>query len=128
MSQLLERLFKGGTNDRATPAGDRRVDARHAAGIDVLIEGRDGQSFPGTVINISLGGAAISVHVRSDGGIAEWLGRLDQNEELWLTGLIDTDVRCWVVVVDGHVLRVHFTDDDRFRDRLSDVIDRLPRV
>jgi hypothetical protein len=60
--------------------------------------------------------------------VTAWLARLDQNEELWFAGLLDSDAPCWVVVVDGHLLRVHFIDDDNFRDRLREVIDRLPRA
>jgi hypothetical protein len=129
MSRVFERLRKGSTETRASPTRDRRVDARHAASIEVCIQvARHCPPIAGTVINISLGGAAISVHERAGVDVTAWLARLDQNQELWLTGLLDSDVPCWVVVVDGHVLRVHFIDDDSFRDRLHGLIDRLPRA
>jgi hypothetical protein len=75
----------------------------------------------GTLVNLSLGGAAILIHQWN----AVWLDRLEQRDELWLTGLLDAPISCRVVVTDTGTLRVHFEDDAVLRQKLQDVIGRL---
>jgi hypothetical protein len=99
-----------------------RATSRFDADIPVLI-GPGGRSpAAGTVVNISLQGAAVRIH-----DAVEWLAHLDQGDELRMTGLLSAPLPCWVVVVDGDLLRIHFAMDAAQRSRLFELIGSLVR-
>jgi hypothetical protein len=102
---------------------ERRAHPRFA--MDQLVTvGPSGEApVTGTLVNLSLGGAAIRIHHWN----AAWLDRLEQRDQLWLTGLLDAPISCRVVVTDAGTLRVHFEDDAGGRPQLQDVIGRLAR-
>lgn len=100
---------------------ERRADKRYDALIPVTIGPPGLPPVAGLVINLSLGGAAVRMHEWN----TPWLVRLNQNDELWLTGLLDASTPCRVVVVDDDILRIHFSRDDALRRQLLDVIGRI---
>jgi hypothetical protein len=105
---------------------DRRGDDRYEAYHPVSIALPDRlPPVAGTVINISLGGAAIRIPGWTVRAPAEWLPHLTQGSELRLTGLIDVAVACWTVTIDAGVLRVRFSREDAVRERLIQVIEKL---
>src|SRR4051794_15721256 len=73
----------------------------------------------GTLVNLSLSGAAIRIHHWD----APWLERLNQSDQLWLAGILDAPFLCRVVVTDKGMVRVHFEDDAGLRRRIQWVID-----
>jgi PilZ domain len=87
--------------------------------------GRSDSPVAGTVINISLGGAAVHIPGWGPHAPAEWLNRLDRGQELRLDGLVDAQLSCWVVTVDAGVVRVRFPSDYALRCQLREVIDSL---
>jgi hypothetical protein len=76
----------------------------------------------GTLISVSLGGAAIRFH----GWIAEvpepWLTALNRGDELRLEGLIDTQMSCRTVTTESGVLRVQFAPDDAMRREVRSMV------
>lgn len=111
---------------------ERRTEERYEAYHPVSItpaglnpSGRPASLVGGTVINISLGGAAVHIPGWGAEAPAEWLNRLDRGDELRLDGLVDAPVSCWVVTVDAGVLRVRFSPDYALRCQLRELIDSL---
>jgi hypothetical protein len=108
------RHFRETTNRRR----DERYDAYHP--VTIRIPGMP--PVAGTLISVSLGGAAIRFH----GWIAEvpepWLTALNRGDELRLEGLIDTQTSCQTVTTEAGVLRVQFAPDDAMRRELRSMV------
>jgi hypothetical protein len=100
---------------------ERRAHARFEIDHPVTIGPLGESPVAGTIIDISLGGAAIRIHDWS----APWLTCLNQSDELWLDGFFDVPTSCRVVVTDDDLLRVHFAADDALRRQIRDIISRL---
>ena len=110
-------------------APERRADKRREVYIPVSIGPPGKQSIAGTIVSLSVGGAAVRLHQPRRGLRASWLDLLNQRDELWLGGLLDAPVACWVVVIDDDdVLRVHFAADDTPRQQIRDIISRLAPI
>ena len=105
-------------------APERRADKRYEVYLPVSIAPRGTQPIAGTIVNLSVRGAAIRLHQPRRGAQASWLDLLNQGDELWLGALLEAPVACWVVVIDDGVLRVHFGSDDELRGQLRGVIER----
>jgi hypothetical protein len=105
---------------------NRRADERYEAYQPVSI-GLPGRRVPveGTVINISLGGAAVVIPGWGTRSPARWLKHLERGDELRMAGLLDEVVSCRVVSVDIGVLRVRFSRDEVLRGQLRELIDGL---
>ena len=106
-------------------APERRADKRYEVYIPVSIAPRGTQPIAGTIVNLSVRGAAIRLHQPRRGLRASWLELLNQGDELWLGALLAALIACWVVVIDDDVLRVHFASDDELCGQLRGVIERL---
>jgi hypothetical protein len=63
----------------------------------------------GTVINISRGGAAVSIDGWNVGAPVDWLLLLKADDEMRLTGLRKGPTFCRVVALANDVLRVQFS-------------------
>jgi hypothetical protein len=63
----------------------------------------------GTVINISRGGAAISIDGWNMGAPVDWLLLLRADDEMCMTGLRKTPTSCRMVAFANDVLRVQFS-------------------
>jgi hypothetical protein len=63
----------------------------------------------GTVINISRGGAAISIEGWNMGAPVDWLLLLRADDEMRMTGLHKTPTSCRMVAFANDVLRVRFS-------------------
>ena len=124
---VLSSIFGVSQNRLGPPlifyARDDRDAVRHDANIPVSIQPRGMPPVAGTVIDISVGGAAIRIHRMNNA--ATWLFHLDQSDELGLTGLLADPMSCWVVTFDDDVLRVHFPPNGAVRHQLRGVIERL---
>jgi hypothetical protein len=121
LSAFLGRLLKRPVWSEVTNTHERRSDERQSAFIPVLIGLRGQPPLAGSVINISLNGAAIRINEWN----AAWLISLDQSDEMWLAGLLEVPVICWVVIVEKDVIRVHFAWDHEFRNQLQELIGKL---
>jgi hypothetical protein len=110
--------MSAGQWDPRTP--ERREHGRFAMEQLVTIGPFGDTPVPGTLVSLSLGGAAIRIHQWS----AAWLDRLEQRDELWLTGLLGGPISCRVVVTDSGILRVHFQEDAVLKRKIQDIIDR----
>jgi hypothetical protein len=101
---------------------DRRENERYEAYHPVTIRIPGMPPVAGTLISISLGGAAIRFH----GWIAEvpeaWLTDLKPGDELRLDGLVGVPMPCRTVTTAGGVLRVQFGQDDRLRHKLRSMV------
>ena len=106
-------------------APERRADKRYEVYIPVSIAPSGKQSIAGTIVSLSVRGAAIRLHQPRRGPRASWPDLLNQGDELWLGALLEATISCWVVVIDDDVLRVHFASDDELRDQLRGVIERM---
>jgi hypothetical protein len=106
----------------AGETADRRRDERYDAYHPVTIRMPGMPPVAGTLISISLGGAAIRFH----GWIAEvpepWLTALKRGDELRLEGLINTQTSCQTVTTEAGVLRVQFAPDDAMRRKLRSMV------
>ena len=104
---------------------DDRDAVRHDANIPVSIQLRGTPALTGSVINISIGGAAIQIHNWNNVALTQWFSLLEQGSELQLTGLIEMPMTSWVVLFDYDILRIHFASDDVLRRQLRVVIGML---
>ena len=98
---------------------EERNARRYAVSLPVHIGPLDDTAIAGTMINVSLTGAAIRIE-----GSARWLSRLDHGDEMSLAGLLDRGLLCWVVTFDEDVLRVHFYQGRDTADQLREAIQR----
>jgi PilZ domain len=104
---------------------DRRAEDRYEAYHPVKVSIGPYSAVDGTVINLSLGGAAVLSAEWRTKAPADWLSRLARGDELRLAGLLDDLVTCRVVTVDAGVLRVQFARDDVLRGQLREMVDSL---
>ena len=79
----------------------------------------------GTVINISLGGAAVLITGWRAKPPVVWLTCLEPGDELRLGEMLDDLVTCQVVKVDAGVIRVRFARNDTLRGQLREMIDSV---
>jgi hypothetical protein len=110
---------------KVTGLPDRRADERYEAYHPVNVSIGPYSAVSGTVINISLGGAAVLIAGWRATAPAEWLTRLEPGDELHLGGLLDGLVTCRAIKVDAGVIRVQFAQDEALRSRLREIIDSL---
>jgi hypothetical protein len=111
---------------RTRPAPpDRRVNQRYEAYHSVTIRVGRYSAVKGTVINISLGGAAVLIPGWRAKPPAGWLSHLKRGDRMRLVGLLDAPVPCTIVTVQAGVLRVMFDADDLVRGQLSELIASL---
>src|SRR6202044_1214775 len=101
---LLSSIFgfsqkRAGMSPIFYPRGDRAT-VRHDANIPVSVQLRCMPMVMGSIINISIGGAA--VHITDWNGVlpADWFSLLDQGSELRLTGLLERPISAWVVLYE----------------------------
>ena len=99
---------------------EERHARRYAVSVPVCIGPLDDMAVAGTMLNVSLTGAAIRIE-----GSARWLSRLDHGDEMSLAGLLDRGLLCWVVTLDEDVLRVHFHQGRETADQLREAMQRL---
>lgn len=125
LSGLLTRRFR---RQAATPlAGrsERRDAVRYEISLPVSLR-RDGMPpFAGSLINISISGAAITLHGWNVPVPAPWPTRLKHGDEIALTGLLDVPLGAWVVAREEAVLRVRFLIDETVRERLAALMERV---
>jgi hypothetical protein len=122
LSRFLGFSRKRSTRSRTDRRAEERYEAYHA--VKVSLAGALA-SVAGTVINVSLSGAAVLVPGWRAQAPAEWLTRLHRGDELALTGLLDATASCSVVTADAGVLRVQFARDDALRGQLRELISSL---
>jgi hypothetical protein len=122
---LLSALFKLPWKRSARHFGEtanRRRDERYDAYHPVTIRMPGMPPVAGTLISVSLGGAAVRFH----GWIAEvpepWLTALNRGDALRLEGLTDTQASCQTVTTEAGVLRVQFAPDDTMRRKLRSMV------
>lgn len=121
LSTLLPRPWK-----RIAPTVvERRGAERIETSVPVSIRGDGMLPCAGTVINISMTGAAISLHGWNVPVPAPWPTRLHHGDEIALVALLGVPLACWVVAVDEGLLRVRFLFDDVARRQLRELIERL---
>jgi hypothetical protein len=118
---LLSALF-GRSRQQSAAKDDRRGAQRFDAHQSVSIRRTGLPSVSGSLVNISVTGAAILIPGWSLAAHETWLTRLAHGDEIWLAGLLDPPVSCWVIAVDEGVLRVRFLRDDRLREKLRMLI------
>lgn len=126
---LLSAFFglqrKESAPNGAVHTWDRRDAERYEVGHQISI-GLPGTSpVAGTIINISVSGAAIRIEGWNGRARAVWLAQLSRGDELWMVGLVGIPISCWLVVLEGDLLRVHFARGGTLRSRLREVILRL---
>jgi PilZ domain len=103
-------------------AAERRTTPRYDVNFDVWLKQHDIAPVAGSVINVSRNGAAIRIHGWNVPVPSAWPTRLTNGDEVWVTGLIDTPLFCWVIAVDDGVLRVRFAPDETMREQLREMI------
>jgi hypothetical protein len=123
---LLSHFFGFSRKRPAQRPTDRRTEERYEAYHPVTIGPSGSFSYvEGTVINVSIGGAAVHVPGWGARAPAEWLSGLHRGGELQMTGLLEAPLPCRVVTVDAGVIRVQFARDDAQRAQLRELIETL---
>jgi hypothetical protein len=89
---------------------------------DVLIRRRGDLPVPGQLMNVSETGAAVRIRPPAQPATGVWPFYLSNGDEVWLTGLIDDPVTCWVIAVDHDVLRLRFAHDSAIRPHIRALI------
>jgi hypothetical protein len=122
LSVLFKPRWKR-SDQTVAKASDRRGDKRYPAYQPVTIRLHGMPPVAGTLVSISLGGAAIRFH----GWVADvpepWLTRLKRGDELRVDGLNGGPMCCRAVTAADGVLRVQFSRDDALRHKLRSVVD-----
>jgi hypothetical protein len=106
---------------------DRRIAPRFDVDQAVSLSRPGFVPAPGLVFNISQSGAAIRIHGIQAPVPAPWPVRLNNGDEISMSGVLDVPVSCWVVAVVGGVLRVHFLLDERMQRQMRVKIAALSR-
>lgn len=121
----LRRPWKrpGGGVPAAVP--NRRGTPRFDVNQPVSIGGQGRPPVEGSLINISMSGAAVHVYGWNVPDSALWPTRPVHGNELWLAGLLDVAIPCWVIAVEDAMLRVRFLLDETLRNQLRDKIESL---
>jgi hypothetical protein len=101
---------------------DRRGDERYPAYQPVTIRQPGMSPVTGTLVNVSLGGAAIRFHGWVADVPEDWLTRLKPGDELQVDGLVGAQMFCRTVTADAGVLRVQFGRDDALRHKLRSMV------
>ena len=123
---LISDLLTGRFRRPAPPAvRERRLSERYETTLPVSLRRPDMPPFAGSLINISLSGAAITLHGWNVPVPAPWPTRLNHGDEIALTGLLEMPVDAWVVGREEAVLRVRFLIDDPVREKLAAMIAAL---
>jgi hypothetical protein len=118
----LPALFKLPWIRSVAGVSDRREDERYEAYHPVKLRMPGLPPVAGTLISVSLGGAAIRFHGWVADVPEQWLTQLNRGAELRLEGLIDAPMSCQIVTTESGVLRVQFARDDALRRRLRSVV------
>ena len=100
-------------------AQERRGAPRFALQWKLLIRRRGAVPAAATLINISASGAAIRIEPILDVDAEQWPYLLANGDEIWLSGLLNDPVDCWVIGVERDVLRVRFVQDDLVYRQIS---------
>jgi hypothetical protein len=129
MPKWLQKWQTGLVGPKEVPSqgAERRGATRHDVHFEIWLKRRGLVPAAGSLFNLSRTGAAIRIHGWNVPDPSPWPTRLKHGDEIWLTGLFETPVSCWVIAVDAGVLRVHFSLDDDTRDKLHDMIAALPQ-
>lgn len=125
LSDLLTRPFKRSAKDNPASIPDRRGAERFETTLPVSLRKFEMPPFAGSLINISMTGAAITLHGWNVPEPPPWPTRLRHGDELALTGLLPVPLNAWVVAVEEGVLRVRFLVDDTARSQLRELIGYL---
>ena len=107
----------------ARPALDRRGATRFDVDVEVTLSARGRIPMTALVFNLSRSGAAIRIHGVHVPVPEPWPVRLKHGDELWVAGVVDDPIFCWVVTTENGVLRVHFALED---DMLAKLRQKFP--
>ncbi|MGD0431313.1 MAG: PilZ domain-containing protein [Acetobacteraceae bacterium] len=126
---LLKRLRHRPTElaGAAVKSRERRSAARHDVDLAVSLSRTGVAPVAALVTNISRSGAAIRIHGLHVPVPPPWPTRLKNGDEIWLSGLLDKPVSCWVVAVNDGMLRVHFLLDEAMRIQMREKLPLLSR-
>jgi hypothetical protein len=114
-------------SEAAMSSRDRRRAARHDLDLAVTLSRAGIAPVAALMVNISRSGAAIRIHGLHVPVPGPWPTRLRNGDEIWVSGLLDEPVSCWVVAVSDGVLRVHFQLDEPMRLQLREKLPILAR-
>ena len=128
LSSMLGLSRRRSARNAAAFARDRRDAERFDVNHDVTIGMPGTAPLPGTVINISVSGAAIRIAGWNSRARAAGLVRLNRGDELWIVGMLRIPMSCWVVSFDANVLRVHFARGGAQRHQLRELIGKLASI
>lgn len=104
----------------AKPA-ERRAWVRYRLDGAVWVRRAGGVDAAASMIDVSLGGAAVRVAAEELGGPA-WVHHLATGDEVWLVGLLRAPITCWAVARDGEVLRLRFWHDAASKAQLTTLL------
>jgi hypothetical protein len=129
MPKWLQKWQAGlfGLKGASDQGSDRRGAPRHDVDFEVWLKRRGLVPAAGSIFSLSRTGAAIRIHGWNIPVPSPWPTRLNHGDEIWLTGLFDTPMSCWVIAINEGVLRVHFSLDEDTREKLHTMIARLPQ-
>ena len=128
LTDLLTRPFRRQVKDAPAPIQNRRGSERIETTIPVSLRKLEMPPFAGSLINISMTGAAISLHGWNVPVPVPWPTELLHGDELALTGLLIVPLNAWVVSVDEGVMRVRFLLDSTVRAQLHQMITNLAEL
>ena len=111
----------------AISSRDRRSAPRHDVEQAVVLSRSGLAPVAGLLVNISRSGAAIRIHGLHVPVPGPWPTRLRNGDEIWLSGLLDDPISCWVVAVGDGLLRVHFSLDETMQLQMRQKIPVLSR-
>jgi hypothetical protein len=107
---------------------ERRTELRFPIRRNVWLRHSGRLPAGGTLINVSRTGAAIQLRHTANAMVAAWAFHLKNGEEVYLSGLLDDPVACWIVALDNDLLRVRFLADAATRVRLDGLLTQISRT
>ena len=105
---------------------ERRAAARYRLTGTVSVGRSESLPVTASMVDVSIGGAAVRLEPRVH--MQEWTQHLAAGEEIWLGGLLRDPITCWVVALDGDLLRLRFWHDDLTRSELKALIAGIAAV
>jgi hypothetical protein len=69
--------------------------------------------------------ARIKIRAPEEAVIPPWPLRLSPGDELWMVGLIEPPLPCWLIETEVGLIRVHIYHDRRTREPLQALISHL---
>ena len=119
---ILNKLMQRATAKSPVRTSENRTEPRYGINRAIWFQQPGKMPVAGSVTNISMTGALARVTAVRRDDVIFWPSLLSGGDEIWVSGLLNNPICCWVVAVDNDVLRLRFLLDTKERHQLQNAI------